>query len=180
MENKYTSEIKNNRKFVIWNDELPFTYKSDHFISSKHDKNIHLSDKHGTVKLAVEIKNGIAVHNNYALIGGEFQYNRGNCFNVKLGVNQHSGENFSTDMTFAGEKAVKGLWSEFAVAIADFDYGDISLPSGNLLLDCAAYTEIGSSINCFKIAYRILIWLLARSDTDICRCEDEIFGLFYT
>lgn len=175
---KYTSDTECSRRFVIWKDTLPFTYKADRFVCSEYGKNIYLSHKQGSVKLAVEIKNGNIVHNNYALIGGEFRYILDNRFNVKLGETDNSSNKFDTEMTFAKENAFKGCSLEFAKAIIDFDCDNISLPSGNLILNCAAYAEIGSSIRCFEIAYGILIWFLAQNENEICCCEEDIFNLF--
>lgn len=175
---KYISDTVNNRKFIIWKNELPFTVKSNYFISFSFDENINLYRKNGEAEFAVEIMNGKRINDNYALIGGRFQYNSDNIFNVKFGVTENLNKIYKTEMTFANENAFKGCDYEFAKAMADFNYDKFSLPSGNLILDCAAYAPIGSSIRCFKIAYGILIWLLVQDQEITGNLENDIFMLF--
>lgn len=170
----YVSEDNNDRRIKIWVNELPIKYKANKVISLFCD--YVSSDATVISSVAVEIKNGCLSNNNYAMIGGEFQNNNTGCFQVNLSIPYSMNKKYITDMSLSNDNVYIGFDEQYSIAIRGYDYSENRLPSGILTINCAACAEIGSSIKCFKLAYRVLLNTLCKKQIHF---EDkELFLLF--
>ncbi|MBQ7794655.1 MAG: hypothetical protein IJ366_09105 [Clostridia bacterium] len=170
----YISEDNNDRRIRIWVNELPIKYKANKVISLSCD--YVSSDAIVASSVAVEIKNGRLSNNNYAMIGGEFQINNTGRFQVNLSIPYNMNKKYITDMSSSNDNVYIGFDEQYSIAIMGCDHSENRLPSGILTINCAACAEIGSSIKCFKWAYRVLLNTLCKKQ--ILFDDKELFLLY--
>lgn len=178
----YVSHEERNRQFKVWINELPFVYTAKKKLSKTISNSmIVIKDNSYEFPLAIEIKNGCTINNNYAMIGGQFEYNKSKRFNVEIGLLTNECNQYFTDMSMYYNNVIKGIDYEFAESLLNYEYSNTVLPSGNLKINCAAYSKTGSSINCFNIAYRILLCLLLqdKENLNMDLIEDIFFNIWF-
>ncbi len=164
----YVSKEKRNKKFKIWIDELPFVYFAEKNLRKTiSNSKIIIKDISCDFPLAVEVKNGCTINNNYAMICGRFEYSNSKLFNLEIGLLSDERDRFFTDMSVYNNDVIKGIDYEFAESLLNYKYADTVLPSGKLMINCAAHSKTGSSINCFNIAYSVLLCLLIQDKGNI-------------
>lgn len=135
------------RKIRVWVGELPFECFDIENIDKKYES---------YNKYAVEIKNGVSCNNNYALLGGAFKKDSSHK-GIKVTIKSSLSFNnkYYSDYSAHNDRPIIGINSEIIKWVNGFETYT-SCP-GELIINCAAFAPIGSSKNCFKLAYDILI-----------------------
>lgn len=156
------------RKIRGWIGELPFECFDVENIDNPHE---------AYNKYAVELKNGITCNNNYALLGGTFRKDI-SCKNINVTIKGSLSfeDKYFSDYSAPDDTPMIGINSEIIKWVNEFETCT-SCP-GELIINCAAFAPIGSSKNCFKSAYDLLINIIDcqnnKSDFDVFikRCHD--------
>lgn len=157
----YEGKGQDCREYRIWSGELPFGSAA-------------AKCRENTVSACVEIRSGRQINNNYALIGGIFLPDGSGQFSVRITAGETADEIYATGLCGAGDVVHKGIAKEYADGILRYEHG-FGL-SGKLDICCGAAADIGSSVHCFKIAYRIMLWLLQNDGQQI--VSERIIPLF--
>lgn len=156
------------KRIRVWVGELPFECFDVKTIDKKYES---------YNKYAVELKNGITCNNNYALLGGEFKKDAlHKNINVTTKNSPFFQNKYYSDYSAHNDTPIIGINSEIIEWINEFE--TCTSCHGEIIINCAAFAPIGSSKNCFKSAYELLISLIEcqnnKSDFDVFikRCHD--------
>ncbi len=134
-------------KIRVWIGELPFECQYNDLMNPKLKP---------CNKYAVELKNGISCNNNYALLGGIFVQDSSH---KKIDVITKTDSSFQgkyySDYSALNDTPMIGINSEVADWLNNFEVCVDG--NGELIINCVAFAPIGSSRNCFNLAYKLLL-----------------------
>ncbi len=149
-------------KIRVWVGELPFECQYNYLVNPK----IKLYNKY-----AVELKNGIRCNNNYALLGGIFvQDSSHKNIDVVIQTSSSFQSKYYSDYSALNDTPVIGINSEVFSWLNNFEACVDG--NGELIINCVAFAPIGSSRNCFNLAYKLLLNIIDCQNNNL---DFEIF-----
>jgi len=156
-------QLPNLRRAKIWLGELPqLKVHADRVLAG--DIKTSRPSFPESRRVAIEMSIPQGARSLYGLLGGELQKGQTGAFRYEVSVSTASGRPFEDSIAPSPEDARIGLPEEYAQAVVDglSEAGGASsvLPSGRMIISCAAHGAIGSSRLLFKRLARALAQIL--------------------
>lgn len=165
------------RKARVWLNELPDIDHSANVTQEAIKPMIHLPER--TKKAAVEVFVPLGPRSMYGLLGGEFKSSTNQGFEITIIANTVDGKLLHASLAGVSEQVRVGLPKEYykavkeGVSVAQKIGGTIS---GELVINCAAYGELGSCPAVFKHLATVLMRLF--KTREYIPSDEEIVSFF--
>lgn len=156
--------LSHNRKARIWISDLPegvLVEPSSH-VERRFSSNKRLVDSR---KIAIELFIPRGARFDYGLIGGEFITNESNEF-VTTVCHSIEARVLADSLVDVLDEVKVGLPLDYADAVLEgivSESAHAALPTGHLLVCCAAYGRFGSSVFFFRLLGKILFRMMTES-----------------
>ncbi|MFT3848688.1 MAG: hypothetical protein QM739_08395 [Propionivibrio sp.] len=165
------------KKARVWIDELPDTIDTlgtacEITMSGTRESML-------AMQAAVEVLVPLGPRSMYGLLGGRFTPSANGQLTVKIFSSSVVGKSFPSSLASAGDQVWTGLPIEYSEAVKEGIHlveQDIGVVSGELIINCAAYGEIGSCYAIFKSLAIVLTKLISEQKSNL--TDDEIVALF--